>query len=225
MHLRVLFSSYVSHVFYIYRVHSRLIGFQTKRFGFFMLITMLCNFTSVVLGMAVSAVAPDGEAASALGVPILILCVLFGGFYVSINALPIVANWIPYISIFRWAYQALCINEFKGLNFSCDAEDTQQCILTGEEVLSTMNFSGHSTSYACFGLGMVLIGFLCVAYVMLELSTLHFMSMGYTGRDFLKHSPSLSNEIDENGVETKALESLPSKNVQLVDIKNDNSTV
>jgi hypothetical protein len=95
------------------------------------------------LGFAISSVAPNGETANALGVPILIIFILFGnyfmlissiikssitiiitiiiiltiiigGFYIAVDQLPIVANWIPYICIFRWGYEALMINEFKG---------------------------------------------------------------------------------------------------------------
>lgn len=96
---------------------------------------MLCNCASITLGLAVSAASSDVDAASAVGIPLLILGILFGGFYISIDALPIVANWVPYITIFRWAYQAMCINEFSGLRFTCDSPNPEQCIATGEQVL------------------------------------------------------------------------------------------
>lgn len=141
-----------------------------------------------MLGLSVSAVTADVDQASAVGVPLVILSILFGGFYISVDALPIVANWVPYITIFRWAYQAVCINEFKGLSFDCDAPNPEQCILSGEEVLETLDFQGHSTAYPCFGLGMVLLGLFALAFINLELSTITYTPMGHTGSAFRKHS-------------------------------------
>lgn len=167
---------------------SRLIGLQEGRFGYYVLITMLTNFASIMLGLSVSAVTADVDQATAVGVPLVILSILFGGFYISVDALPIVANWVPYITIFRWAYQAMCINEFKGLTFDCDAPNPEQCILSGEEVLRTLDFQGHSTAYPCFGLGMVLLGLFAIAFVNLELSTITYTPMGHTGSAFRKHA-------------------------------------
>jgi hypothetical protein len=169
-------------------VVRRLIGLQQERFGFFILITMLTNCASIMLGLCVSAVTSDVDYASAVGVPLVILSILFGGFYISVDSLPIVANWVPYITTFRWAYQALCINEFKGLRFGCDAPSAEQCILTGEEVLATLDFAGHSTAYPCFGLGMVLLGLLSIAFINLELSTITYTPLGYTGSAYRKHA-------------------------------------
>jgi hypothetical protein len=167
------------------------VGFQKERFGYFILITMLTNCTSIMLGLSVSAVAADVDHATAVGVPILILGILFGGFYISIDSLPIVANWVPYITIFRWAYQAMCINEFSGLRFDCDAASPSQCILTGEQVLEGLDFAGRPTSYACFGLGMVLLGLTAVAFTLLELSTIAYMPLGFAGGTFKKHQGAL----------------------------------
>lgn len=173
--------------------YNRLIGFQKERFGYFILITMLCNCASITLGMAVSAVAADVDHASAIGIPLLILSILFGGFYISIDSLPIVANWVPYITIFRWAYQAMCINEFRGLEFTCDSANTAQCINTGEQVLQTLDFANHSTAYPCFGLGMVLLGLLAIAFSLLELSTITYTPLGYVGSAFAKSAGPAAN--------------------------------
>lgn len=192
--------------------HFRLIGFQQSRFGFFILICMLCNSASLMMGLAISAVATDVDHASAVGVPIMILSILFGGFYISIDSLPIVANWIPYITIFRWAYQALSINEFKGLNFSCDSTDTTQCILTGEEVLETLDFANHTTAYPCFGLGMVLLGMVAIAFTNLQLSTITYTHLGHVGGSYTKYSsdapsPRPSEKDKEKGYEMVATHS------------------
>jgi ABC-type multidrug transport system permease subunit len=71
---------------------------------------MMVSFVAIALGLAISALAPSVEAASAFGTPLVIVGILFGGFYISVNSLPIVANWIPYFSIFKWGFQALMVS-------------------------------------------------------------------------------------------------------------------
>jgi hypothetical protein len=45
------------------------------------------------------------EAANAVGPPFMIIGILFAGFYIKISSLPIVANWVPYFSLFRWTFE------------------------------------------------------------------------------------------------------------------------
>lgn len=104
-----------------------------KTFGYFILILMLISFSAISLGLCVSAAAPNVETANAVGPIILVIGILFGGFYISVGSLPIVANWIPYISILRWGFEALCINEYTGLKFNCQgAKSNASCITTGK---------------------------------------------------------------------------------------------
>jgi len=88
------------------------------------------------------------------------LGILFGGFYISVGNLPVVANWIPYLTFLRWGFQALTINEYRGLTFTCNNDigaaqnnDTTSCILTGEQELQILTFEKSSTGMAVLGLG------------------------------------------------------------------------
>jgi ATP-binding cassette subfamily G (WHITE) protein 2 len=82
-----------------------LVGLNKDRFGEFVGIGMLETCVAVALGLAVSAAVPTVEAANAVGPPLMVIGILFGGFYIDINSLPIVANWIPYFSFIRWAFE------------------------------------------------------------------------------------------------------------------------
>mmetsp|Transcript_12455 Transcript_12455/g.13425 ORF Transcript_12455/g.13425 Transcript_12455/m.13425 type:complete len:680 (-) Transcript_12455:131-2170(-) len=165
-------------------VLAPLVGLNPHTFGYFILICMLNSCVIIALGMVVSALAPNVDAANALSAPFLIIGILFGGFYIKIDSLPIILNWIPYISAFRWSFQALCINEFKGQSFSCNLTPTSQCLYTGEDVLATMDFDGHTTSYPVFGLGMLWIAYLVWLYLLLEFNRYSFLPLGYTGWRF-----------------------------------------
>jgi len=52
----------------------------------FALVLMLLSVAAVSLGLAVSALVPTIETANAIGPPCLIIAILFGGFYISIDS-------------------------------------------------------------------------------------------------------------------------------------------
>lgn len=158
-----------------------IVGLQPGRFGQFLGIIMLEALTGIALGLAVSAFAPSIDAANALGPPLVVVALIFGGFLINLDSLPIVANWIPYLSFIRWAFEALCINEFTGLTFVCDGE-YGACFQTGEEVLVGLSFANKTVSDALFGLGMVLLGFMVSAYWFLFRSKATFLALGHIGR-------------------------------------------
>lgn len=153
-------------------------------FGYYLLILAYHNITAITAGLFIGSLSPSPEAASAIGTPIIIIMVIFGGFYINVNALPIVANWIPYLSFIRWTFEALAINEFLGLRFSCSGSSDGACIQTGEQVLQTLGFGGHTPQPAIFGLSMVFIGFLLLLFISLEISRIKYMPLGFKGRKF-----------------------------------------
>lgn len=110
--------------------------------------------------------------------------VLFGGFYINIAALPIVANWLPYLSFLRWTFEAMVINEFNGLEFSCADAGIGRCVATGEDVLELLSFGGHTPQHAIFGNSMILIGLLALLLISLELNRMKFLPLGFTGRHY-----------------------------------------
>jgi ATP-binding cassette subfamily G (WHITE) protein 2 len=161
-----------------------MVGLNPDRFGEFIGISMLVTITAIALGLAVSAAVPTVEAANAVGPPMMVIGILFGGFYIDINSLPIVANWIPYFSFLRWSFQAYAINEYKGLVFDCVGAAVGACRKTGEEVLISLSFDGHTTAYPVFGMGMVLLAFVAIAYTILHNSKAKYTPMGWKGAKF-----------------------------------------
>jgi hypothetical protein len=163
-----------------------IVGLNPHTFGYCLLILMLESLTAVSLGLAVSAIAPNADAASFLGPPMVIIALLFGGFYINISSLPTVANLIPYLSFLRWAFEALCINEFSGVTFTCKASDAS-CTTKGEDVLSNLSF--HESIYeAVFGLGMVLLGFTVSAFYLLDRSKVTYIPLNYMGAKYKAHT-------------------------------------
>nr|GEV63616.1 ABC transporter G family member 7 isoform X2 [Tanacetum cinerariifolium] len=88
-----------------------------SRFGKFSGIVTAESFAASAMGLTVGAMVPTTEAALALGPSLMTVFIVFGGYYVNADNTPIIFRWIPRVSLIRWAFQGLCINEFKGLGF------------------------------------------------------------------------------------------------------------
>jgi len=160
-------------------------GLNPDRFGIFILLIMLHAVTSISLGLAVSAAAPSTEAASAIGVPFIIVPLIFAGFYINLNSLPVVANLLPYISFIRWTFEALCINEFQGEKFTCSGgSSSRACIKTGEAFLDSLAYGNTSVGDAVLGTSMLLIGFLLIAVTVLHLSKQKYLPLGFVGKKY-----------------------------------------
>jgi hypothetical protein len=157
---------------------------NAKTYGQFIAICMFTNSVGVALGLAISSFAPSIEVANAIGPVFIIVGILFGGFYIQVSSLPVVLDWFPYMSLFRWSFQALTINEFAGETFSCSSSNTNNCLLTGEDVLQTLSYSGHTVRYPLFGLGMILIAFLAGLYIFLLLNQIRYTPLGHVGSTF-----------------------------------------
>ena len=108
-----------------------------------MLILTVESFASTALGMAVGSLAPSVEAAIAIAPSVMVIFIVFGGLYV-VNT-PSYLQWVPSVSLIRWAYEALCINEFSGLKLQPDAKFGPRSYSTGEQVLQGMGIKSSLT--------------------------------------------------------------------------------
>ncbi|GLT35031.1 hypothetical protein SLA2020_095160 [Shorea laevis] len=114
-----------------------------SRFGKFCGIVTAESFAASAMGLTVGAMVPTTEAAMALGPSLMTVFIVFGGYYINADNTPIVFRWIPRVSLIRWAFQGLCINEFTGLEF--DHQHTFD-IQTGEQALERFSFGGSRIS-------------------------------------------------------------------------------
>ncbi len=61
-----------------------------------------------------------------------------GGFYINSSSLPIGSEWVKYLSLVYWGFQALIINEFSGATFVCDQVG---CVTSGDKVIERYSFA------------------------------------------------------------------------------------
>lgn len=154
------------------------------RFACFIVLILLTGLAGIGLGMIIASAFSSVEAALAVGPIAVIVMILFGGFYINIESLPPALHWIQNLSIMRWSFQGLMVNEFGsnldvggngggsgGTTFNCRDVDTdagETCITEGDEVIKRLNFDGDSVRTAMFALLGFVVGSNLIAYMILR---------------------------------------------------------
>lgn len=60
--------------------------------------------------------------------------IVFGGYYANASNVPKGLRWIAHTSLIKYAFEAFCVNEFKGLTFVNDKPGARVGSEAGEEV-------------------------------------------------------------------------------------------
>lgn len=136
-----------------------------SRFGKFCGIVTAESFAASAMGLTVGAMVPTTEAAMALGPSLMTVFIVFGGYYVNAENTPIIFRWIPRVSLIRWAFQGLCINEFSGLHF--DHQNSFD-IQSGEQVLERLSFGGTCIRDTMMAQSRILLFWYCTTYLLLK---------------------------------------------------------
>nr|CAB3472433.1 unnamed protein product [Digitaria exilis] len=136
-----------------------------SRFAKFCGIVTVESFAASAMGLTVGAMAPTTEAAMALGPSLMTVFIVFGGYYVNPDNTPVIFRWIPRISLIRWAFQGLCINEFNGLQFE---HQHSYDIQTGEQALERFSLGGIRIADTLVAQGRILMFWYWSIYLLLK---------------------------------------------------------
>ncbi|CAH9139825.1 unnamed protein product [Cuscuta epithymum] len=135
-----------------------------SRFGKFCGIVTMESFAASAMGLTVGAMVPTTEAAMALGPSLMTVFIVFGGYYVNSKNTPVIFRWIPRVSLIRWAFQGLCINEFSGLQFQHKNSFDIQC---GEQQLERLSFEGSQIRDTVMAQSKIILFWYYTTYVLL----------------------------------------------------------
>lgn len=179
------------------------VKFQRDAGKFFLfLVVAVLEFTAMnATGLLVSSIAPTPQIALALGPLSTVIFMLFGGFYVNLNHIPVWIRWFTKCSPIQWAFIGFAVNEFQGTTYVCDVGSTS-CIRTGEEVLERLSISDWKVSEA--------IAYQCVVIVVLH-------SLAYFA--LWKNGPKLQPIQNLGGSKSKATEDVELKHKAQTDIE------
>ena len=96
-------------------------------------------------GYFVSCLASSAEVATALGAPLILPSLLFGGFFLNNGLVPVYLDWLRYLSWFMYSNEALSINQWDGLVIESSnatyTNSTASVLLNGDWVLKRFSFN------------------------------------------------------------------------------------
>ncbi|KAI9012240.1 hypothetical protein DFJ74DRAFT_683106 [Hyaloraphidium curvatum] len=84
----------------------------------FLLVLVLFNCAAALICMVVAAGIENQGTANLLASIVMLFSLLFGGFLINLANIPAALSWIQYLSIFRYATEALAVNEAAGAQVS-----------------------------------------------------------------------------------------------------------
>lgn len=140
------------------------------------------NFCGIGLGMLLSVLLEEPEMAGVIAPVVVIFFLVFSGYFLNEDSLPSPIAWMKYTSFIRYAFQALCVNEFKNADFSCDYDDGQALddesacgCLSGNDKLKELNFENVVIWENEAALLSTIAGFNIMACLVLEFWGAQFM--------------------------------------------------
>jgi len=78
---------------------------------------LICSGIGVSLGIAVGATSSDVRQAQQKILPTIVPMLLFSGWVIPYDNIPIFLKWVYWISMFQYSFAALKVNQFAGLTF------------------------------------------------------------------------------------------------------------
>ncbi|KAF0895647.1 hypothetical protein E2562_013934 [Oryza meyeriana var. granulata] len=103
-------------------------------FGYFVLLVWLILYTANSVVVCFAAAAPDFVVGNAAIQGVMGSFFLFSGYFIARSAMPACWMFMHYLSLFKWPFEALLVNEFAG-GGRCVARVLGACVATGDEVL------------------------------------------------------------------------------------------
>ncbi|XP_077862625.1 ABC transporter ATP-binding protein/permease wht-1-like [Saccoglossus kowalevskii] len=102
---------------------------------------------------------------------IFILPVLtMGGYFINIASSPVYLEWLEYFSWYKYAFEALSINQWKDLDAKgCNYSIKVQCMESGENVLKQLSIDQDNLLFDFVALAALCIGFQILSLVVLLL--------------------------------------------------------
>jgi len=148
---------------------------QLVAFGFMLLIIWCASFVANSIALCLGAALPL-PIASILAPIVMIMNMLFGGFFANTGNIPSFISWIKYISFVNYAFSAAVQIEFGGLEIVCEddqyttaSDGTRSCPITrGEQVIEELEADEFTIWECVVILCAMIIVYRFLAYIALR---------------------------------------------------------
>lgn len=89
----------------------------------------------------ISCISGSIDTALSISAPFIIPFMIFGGFFLNKNSIPVYFIWLRYLSWFLYGNELLAINQWDGMSeIACDPSIPVGCRKDGDVVLEELNF-------------------------------------------------------------------------------------
>lgn len=133
--------------------------FSVPIFAMFLGTLMLVACIGAALGLFFGIISKDVPSAQQKVIPTIIPLLLFCGYVIPYDSIPIYFRWMYYISFFQYSLGILTINQWKGFVFPDCPERTAQCFHTGNQYLSSINYTPDDVPNFYY----ILLGYLAIS--------------------------------------------------------------
>eukprot|EP00005_Dracoamoeba_jomungandri_P007043 CAMPEP_0174274676 /NCGR_PEP_ID=MMETSP0439-20130205/58844_1 /TAXON_ID=0 /ORGANISM="Stereomyxa ramosa, Strain Chinc5" /LENGTH=696 /DNA_ID=CAMNT_0015366603 /DNA_START=54 /DNA_END=2144 /DNA_ORIENTATION=- len=154
-----------------------MIGYQGEfvKYLIYVLCLIICTNIAVAIALCIGSLAPDPKLATVV-VPFVILpLLLLGGFFLNLDSIPSWLRWAKWLTYYRFGYEIVILNEFRGLTFTCSDSEraaSGECPLAdGAEVIDILGMDNPETK--------IWINFLILLGQLLVLKLVGFLSIKY----------------------------------------------
>ncbi|KAF7270964.1 hypothetical protein GWI33_016096 [Rhynchophorus ferrugineus] len=148
-----------------------LIGLNSEMPRFFVAcgIVVLVANAATSFGYLISCLSSSVSMALSIGPPLIMPFLLFGGFFLNIDSIPIYFEWLSYFSWFKYGNEALLINQWQNMtDIQCD-ENSRNCPRNGHVVLEMYNFKEDDFFLDIYAMvGLILFFRLAAFFVLLR---------------------------------------------------------
>ncbi|XP_060575749.1 protein white-like isoform X1 [Ruditapes philippinarum] len=143
-----------------------------EAFLVFTAVIVLVSNISVSFGYIVSAGTNSVTTALAIAPPTLIPLVMFGGFFLNSDSVPVYFIWLEYLSWFKYSNELLMVNQWDDVDMlSCDSNSTSpvdSCHFhNGKQVILYLNYSKDNLWFNIGLLLAMLIVYRIIAFILL----------------------------------------------------------
>ena len=154
-----------------------LAGLQKGKFRNFIGLTSIHTLVCESAGLFIGAISPNSDVALSMFPAIVVLNIIFDGRNISEANTPKILRWIPKISLIRWGFEGLAVNEFNGLEFDTSGPRRGPVVATGNEALDRFGMANRSLGEVVSAQRNILAACWFLSYVGLSLTSQKYETM------------------------------------------------
>ena len=145
-----------------------LIGFyaSTVIFFKFLIVLVLFNLASASFCLVIAILFESNALANLTASLVILFSMLFGGFLLNKERIPIYLGWLRYLSLFNYAFEALIVNELANITLHDSA--VVEIDIPGPVILKQFGFDVYGYTRDVAILGLIFMIMIVLAFVLLK---------------------------------------------------------